>query len=102
MRLLEGANVFFLLSIILFVGLFVLGNNQEFLDSSQLMLLGLISVASSLCVASGICYLVALGIWMIRRHHFMGLRVLYGVLATSIGGAAAVAGGALDAFVRPS
>jgi uncharacterized membrane protein len=102
MRLLEGANLFFLLTVLLLAALLALGNFQEFLDSSQLMLLGLLSLASMLGVASGICYIVALVIWMIRRHRLMILRFAYGVVATTIAGAFAVAGGALDAFVRPA
>jgi len=102
MRLLEGANLFFLLSVLLVVALFVLGNFQEFLDDSLLMLLDLLSTLSVLCIASGVCYVVALVIWMIRRRHFMALRLGYGVLATVVAGAVTVAGGALEAFVRPA
>lgn len=101
LRLLEGANVFFLLMVILFVALFVLGNFQEFLDSSQLMLLRMMSLASMLCIASGLSYVATLVIWMIRRHHLMVLRLLYGLAATVIAAVVTVAGGALDAFVRP-
>lgn len=102
MRILEGANVFFLSSVILVAGLFVLGNFQGFLDTSQLLLLDMLSILSMLCVASGLCYVVALAIWMVRRRHAMVLRFLYGVVAVVIGAAAAVAGGALEAFVRPT
>lgn len=101
MRILEGANLFFLLTTVLVAVLFVLGNFQEFLDSSQLMLLSLLSVASTLCVASGICYVVALIIWMIRRRHVMIARFLYGLLAVTVGVGLSVAGGALEALVRP-
>lgn len=99
--MLEAANLFFLLSVLLVTGLFVLGNFQEFLDSSQELLLVALSTLSTLCVASGICYVVALVIWMIRRRHVMAFRLLYGLLATTVGGAVAVLGGALEALVRP-
>jgi hypothetical protein len=102
MRLLETANVFFLLSMLLVVGLFVLGNFQEFQDTSQVLLLRMLSVMSMLCIASGLCYVVALMIWMIRRRHVMVLRVLYGLIATAVGLIVSVAGGALEAFVRPA
>lgn len=102
LRLLEGANVFFLLMVLLLVGLFVLGNFQEFLDGSQLMLLRLMSLASMLCIASGLSYVASLVVWMIRRRHVMVLRLLYGLSATAIAAAVTVAGGALDAFVRPA
>ena len=101
LRILEGANLFFLLSLLMVTALFILGNFQGFLDSSQLMLLSLLSVLSVLCVASGITYLVALIIWMARRHHLMLLRIFYALLATLVGGALAVAGGALEALVEP-
>lgn len=102
MRILEGANVFFLLALLLVTGLFVLGNFQEFQDRSQLMLLGMASVLSMLCIASGVSYAVALVIWMVRRRHLMMLRLLYGLFATVVAGALAVAGGALEALVRPA
>ncbi len=102
LRLLEGANVFFLLLVLLLVGLFVLGNFQEFLDSSQLMLLRMMSLASMLCIASGLSYVASLVIWMIRRHHLMILRLLYGLAAIAVAAAVTIAGGALDAFVRPT
>ena len=101
MRILEGANVFFLFALLLVAGLFVLGNFQEFLDESQLLLLQAASVLSMLCIASGVSYAVALVIWMIRRRHLMLLRLIYGILATVVASAAAVAGGALEALVRP-
>ncbi|MFW6380412.1 MAG: hypothetical protein ACOC0Y_00020 [Spirochaetota bacterium] len=102
MRLLEGASVFFLLSLLLVSGLFVMGNYQGFLDSSLMLLLRLVSTLSMLCIASGLCYVAALGIWMIRRRHVMVLRFVYGVVATFVGAVVAVAGGALEAFVRSS
>ena len=101
MRLLEGANVFSLLSLAMVTGLFVLGNYQEFLDESQLMLLDLLSLLAMFGVASGLCYMVALVIWMIRRRHAMLFRFVYAVVATLIAAVAAVAGGALESFVRP-
>ncbi len=101
MRLLEGANVFCLMSLLLVAGLFVLGNFQEFLDQSQLMLLSIVSVLSVLCVASGLCYVIALSIWMVRRRRSMLLRLFYGLIATLMGGAAAAVAGALEAIVRP-
>ncbi len=101
MRLLEGANVFCLLSLLLVAGLFVLGNFQEFLDQSQLMLLSIVSILSVLCVASGLCYVFALIIWMVRRRRSMILRLLYGLLATLTGAIAAAVAGALETIVRP-
>lgn len=102
MRLIEGANLFSFLSLLLAAGLFVLGNYQEFLDSSQVMLLGIVSTLAMLSVASGICYFVALVIWMIRRRHLMIGRVIYALLATSMAASIVVAGGALEAVIRPA
>jgi len=102
MRLIEGANLFFLLSLLLVTALFVLGNFQGFLDTSLLMLLDLLSLLSILCIASGVCYVLALIVWMLRRRHLMVARLLYGVFATAIATLMVVAGGALEAFVRPA
>ncbi len=102
MRLLEGANLFFLMSLLLVAALFVLGNFQNFLDTSLLMLLDLLSLLSILCIASGVCYILALVVWMVRRHHLMFARLLYGCVATLTATLVVVAGGALEAFVRPA
>ena len=101
MRLLEGASLFSLLSMLLATGLFVLGNFQEFLDTSQMLLLRVLSVSSMLCIASGLCYVVTLVIWMFRRGHFMALRILYGVVATAAGVVAAALAGVLETIARP-
>ncbi len=101
MRLFEAANLFCLMSLLLIAGLFVLGNYQEFLDETQLMLLGILSVFSVLCVASGFCYVVTLTVWMITRRHRMILRLLYGLFATVTGGLIATVAGALETIVRP-
>jgi hypothetical protein len=101
MRLLEGANLFSLLSLLLSAGLFVLGNYQEFLDSSQLLLLRVLSTSSMLCIASGVCYVVTLVIWMFRRGHFMVFRLLYGMVASVAGIVAAFIAGVLETIARP-
>lgn len=101
LRLLESTTVFFVASVMLTLGLFVLGNSQVFLDASLRMLVNLVVVFGTLGVASGICYTAALVIWMIRRRHAMLGRFLIGVASTVFTLAAALTGGALDALVTP-
>lgn len=100
-RFLESSTVFFLVSVLLTAALFVLGNVQEFLDESLTMLIDLLVVFSTLGVTSGLCYVVALLVWMIRRHHVMAGRFALGVAATAIALVAAVGAGALGALVSP-
>ncbi len=101
MRLLEGANLFSLLSLVLAAGLFVLGNFQEFLDTSQMLLLRVLSASSMLCIASGLCYVVTLVIWMFQRRHFMVFRLFYGMAATVTGVVATILAGVLETIARP-
>lgn len=77
-----------------------MGNYQEFLDQSQTLLLQVVFFLSLLCAGTGAFYLVSLTAWMIQRRHFLILRVLYGVVATAIGGAGALGIGALQAVVQ--
>jgi len=77
--------VFFFLAVLITAGLFVLGNFQEFLDQSQLLLLRFLSAAGILCAASGLWYVISLTVWMIRRRHLMLLRLLASLVSTTIG-----------------
>ena len=100
-RVLEGTSVFGLTSLLLVGALFVLGNYQQFLDTSLMLLLRLMSALSLLCVASGACYVVGLLVWMIRRRHVMVVRLLYGLVATAVGAAGAIGTGLLQAMAQP-
>ena len=82
--------------------LFVMGNYQQFLDSSLLILLRGISLLSLLCIASGVFYLASLLIWMVRRRHMMLLRAVYGVIAVAVGAVASAGTGLLQSLVLPS
>ena len=99
-RIVESANLMFFIGTLLVLGLFVLGNYQEFLDRSQTMLLQLVFFLSLLCVSTGLFYLGSLIAWMVRRRHFLILRVIYGLVATAVGGAGALGIGVLQAVVQ--
>lgn len=101
MRILESANLLFLVNVLLVAGLFVLGNYQEFMDASLILLVRLLSILSILCVASGLSYVATLIVWMIRRRHFMAFRLAYGFSATVVASLTAVIAGALETIVRP-
>ena len=100
-RVLEGTSFFSLVSLLLVGALFVLGNYQEFLDSSLLLLVRMMSALSLICIASGVCYVVGLVAWMARRRHIMLLRIVYGVIAVGVGAAGTVGTGLLQALARP-
>ena len=97
-RILEGVNIYSLVTVLLVVALFVMGNVQQFLDSSLLMLLRLLSVFSLICIASGSFYLISLTAWMIRRRHLMALRSIYGLVSVVLGTLAATATGLLQSL----
>ncbi len=84
LRLLESATVFTFLLMLLVLGLFLLGNYQEFLDSSQNMLLGVLRTASLASALVGIYYFVALVVWMLRRRHSLPLRVVFSVVVVGL------------------
>ncbi|MFP4377556.1 MAG: hypothetical protein ACLFP4_10975 [Spirochaetales bacterium] len=84
LRIVSSAHVFFVLAILLVSAVFVLGNYQEFLLDSQLLLLQLMSAAGILGVGSGLWYVSTLIIWMIRRRHPMLLRLLLGLFSTTL------------------
>ena len=92
----------FFIGTLLVLGLFIMGNYQEFLDRSQSMLLSMVFLLGLLCVSTGLFYVVSLTAWMIRRRHALILRLLYGLLATAVGGAASAGIGILQAVVRSS
>ena len=93
--------MFGLVALLLVGALFVIGNYQQFLDSSLMLLLRLESGLSLLCVTSGVCYLAGLFAWMIRRRHVMFFRVVYGVVAVALGAVGAVGTGLLQAMAQP-
>ena len=93
--------MFALVSLLLVGALFVLGNFQQFLDSSLLLLVRLMSALSLLCIASGVCYIAGMLAWMVRRRHLMLLRVLYGLVVIVVGTTGTVGTGLLQAMARP-
>ena len=100
LRIVESANVLFFIGTLLVLGLFVMGNYQEFMDRSQNMLLQMVFFLGLLCVSTGLFYLGSLIIWMIRRRRILILRVIYALVAIAIGGAGTLGIGMLQAVVR--
>lgn len=101
MRLLEGMTAFFFVGSLVVLGLYLLGNYQEFLDDTQTLLLGILRVAGLLCALTGAYYTVTLILWMIRRHRFLPFRFLYALLATSVGLALSLAVTFLSVLLAP-
>lgn len=85
MRLLEGMTAFFFVCSLVVLGLYLLGNYQEFLDDTLNLLLGILRLAGLLCALTGAYYTVTLLLWMIRRHRFLLFRFIYALAATSTG-----------------
>ena len=83
-RILEGAYAGLFLFSIFVLALYFLGNYQEFLDSSQTLLLDLLKRTSLICALTSGYYLIGLIIWMIRRRHLTPFRLLFGIVALGI------------------
>ncbi|MFO8064339.1 MAG: hypothetical protein ACQETQ_00380 [Spirochaetota bacterium] len=82
MRILEALSVFLLLVSAIVMGMYLLGNYQRFLPSSQLMLLAILRVTSALCGFATVYYAVALVAWMVSRRHILLGRLVYAAVAT--------------------
>ncbi|TVQ39239.1 MAG: hypothetical protein EA384_06985 [Spirochaetaceae bacterium] len=85
MRLLEGITGFFFACSLIVLGVFLLGNYQEFLDQTQNLLLRILRICGLLCAMSGVYYTTSLLLWMIKRRRLLPLRVVYALIATSTG-----------------
>lgn len=85
LRTLEGATAFLLLFLLFVLGLFFLGNYQEFLDSSQTMLLAVLRLVSLLCALVAVYYTAGLVVWMVRRGRFLAGRTILGAASIVLG-----------------
>lgn len=101
-RIVGSANAFFFVATLLVLGLFIMGNYQEFLDSSQVLLLQVLFFSGLLTLSTGLFYVVSLVTWMISRRRLVIVRLLYGLLSAAVGAGAALAIGVLQAVVRAS
>lgn len=81
MRILEGVSTFLLFVSVIVLSMYLLGNYQQFLPESQLLLLGILRVSSALCAFVTLYYTVALVVWMISRRHLLLARLAYASLA---------------------
>ncbi len=64
-------SAFLFLSIILLTGLFFLGNIQEFMDATQIMLLDLVDIVSPVFLAAAVSFAVILIVEGIRLRRFL-------------------------------
>jgi hypothetical protein len=74
-------STFLFISIILLTGLFFLGNLQEFMDSTQIMLLNLIDIVSPVFLIAALSFTVILIIEGIRLRKFLFGRFALTLLA---------------------
>lgn len=75
-------SVFLFLSSLLLFGMYLLGNFQEFLDSTQTMLLTAVRLVSFLSGISSLYYAVSLVISMVYRKKTYFLRIVLSVLGS--------------------
>lgn len=101
MRILEGISAFLLLLSIIALFMYLLGNYQQFLPDSQLLLLGILRVASALCAFATVYYAVALVIWMISRRHILVGRIIYAVVAVAFAVIATLSSHLVTVIIQP-
>jgi hypothetical protein len=86
LRLVESLTVFLLVLALLALSLYVIGSHQDFLDSTQRLLLTLLKAAGGVCSIASLYYTVLAVIWSIRRHHLLLGRLIFGVTTALLGG----------------
>lgn len=85
LRILEGLSIFFSFFMLMVLALYLIGSIQQFLDSSQFLLLEILEITAILCVFVTGYYLLVLIVWMVRRRFFVLPRVLYSIAAILLG-----------------
>lgn len=78
-------TVFLLILALLALSLYVIGSYQDFLDSTQRLLLTLLKAAGGVCSVAGLYYTVLAAIWSVRRHHLLLGRLIFGTIAALLG-----------------
>ena len=101
MRILEGISAFLLLLSIIALSMYLLGNYQQFLPDSQLLLLGILRVTSALCAFATVYYAGALVVWMISRRHILVGRIIYAVVAVSFAVIATLSSHLVTVIIQP-
>lgn len=94
-RHMHSASVFLFVNVLIGAALYVIGNFQEFLDTTQHILLTLVQYLAVGATLVTLVYFVFALIRMIVFGRFRLRDVLYAVLITAISGTLAVAGGIL-------
>ena len=97
---LQKALAFSLLLSLSLLLLYALGNYQDFLDSSQLLLLDIVSVSLWASCLSAACVLPLLVVNGIRRRRFGWLRFLATLLALALSSALVAGLGFLTAWIQ--
>ena len=85
LRIVESLTVFLLVLALLALSLYLIGNYQSFLDSTQRLLLTLLRASGGICAVAALHYTVLLIVWTISRRHLLLGRMIFGVVATLIG-----------------
>lgn len=101
MRITEGISVFLLSLSVIVLGMYLLGNYQQFLPQSQLLLLDVLRVSSALCGFATLYYGVMLVVWMVSRRHLLIGRLVYVVFATVFSLAMSLGAHLVTVIIRP-
>ena len=100
-RILEGACRALFFFTIFVLGLYFLGNYQEFLDSSQNLLLRVLKTVSLLTALVSLYYLLGLIIWGVHHRILMPGRTIFAFVAFGVSGALTFAANLILVILTP-
>jgi hypothetical protein len=102
LRIFESISLFFFIMTFVVIAVFLMGNYQEFQDTTQFLLLGILRVIAVLCSLTSAYYVVTLSVWSITRRHLLPFRFAYALLAVVLGVGAMATTSFLAVMVAPA
>ncbi|MFP4429823.1 MAG: hypothetical protein ACLFPV_01085 [Spirochaetaceae bacterium] len=85
LRLVESLSVFLLVLALLALSLYIIGSYQDFLDSTQRLLLTLLKSAAGVSSIASLYYTVLAAAWSLKRHHLLLGRLVFGAITALFG-----------------
>ena len=85
LRVLESLTIFLFVLTLLALGMYAIGTSQEFLASTQRLLLTLLRAGAGASALSGLHYTAVAVAWSRERHHTLHGRILFGGITVLVG-----------------
>ena len=101
LRVLESLTIFLFILTFLALGMYAIGTSQEFLASTQLLLLTLLRAGAGAAALAGLHYTAVAVVWSRERHHTLYGRILFGGITVLVGTAIWLSVELLVVFLTP-